>query len=316
VVSPRMRVLIDNDYSGDPDGLVQLAHHLLSPSVEIPAIIGSHLRPGDPFDPSEITATNACARAAEVVEALGQTGRRTIVEGSNVGLASRTEPIRSAGALAIVAEAMRDDTTLPLYFAAGAGLTELASAWLIEPRIADRLTLVWIGGLEDPAVAVAPPGASAVEYNLNIDPIAASVIFNDSDIPIWQVSRAAYRQTLLSTAEIESQVRPQSAVGELLATSIARIGEMGEQYGFSLGETYIMGDSPLILLTALQSAFEADPSSSEWIERPAPTVNPDGSQSFGGTGRPIRVYTRLDTRLMFGDFFAKLAAHANQYPTP
>lgn len=31
--APRMRVIIDNDFSGDPDGLFQLAHHLLSPSV-------------------------------------------------------------------------------------------------------------------------------------------------------------------------------------------------------------------------------------------------------------------------------------------
>jgi len=71
-----------------------------------------------------------------------------------------------------------------------------------------------------------------------------------------------------------------------------------------------MGDSPLVLLTALQSAFEADPSSSEWVSRPAPTVHPDGSQSFDGNGRAIRVYSRLDTRLMFGDLFAKLEAHA------
>lgn len=34
-LSPRMRVVIDNDYSGDPDGLLQLLHHALSPSVDI-----------------------------------------------------------------------------------------------------------------------------------------------------------------------------------------------------------------------------------------------------------------------------------------
>jgi purine nucleosidase len=32
---PRMRVVSDNDYSGDPDGLVQLAHHALSTSVDL-----------------------------------------------------------------------------------------------------------------------------------------------------------------------------------------------------------------------------------------------------------------------------------------
>ena len=52
----RIRVIIDNDFSGDPDGLVQLAHHLLSPSVDIRAVTGLHLRPGDPFDPSDVTA--------------------------------------------------------------------------------------------------------------------------------------------------------------------------------------------------------------------------------------------------------------------
>lgn len=30
----RLGGISDNDYSGDPDGLFQLAHHLLSPSVD------------------------------------------------------------------------------------------------------------------------------------------------------------------------------------------------------------------------------------------------------------------------------------------
>jgi purine nucleosidase len=40
---PRLRVISDNDYAGDPDGLFQLAHHVLSPSVDVRAVIGSHL---------------------------------------------------------------------------------------------------------------------------------------------------------------------------------------------------------------------------------------------------------------------------------
>ena len=49
---PRFRVISDNDYAGDPDGLYQLAHHALSPSVELRAVIGSHLAVDDPFDRS------------------------------------------------------------------------------------------------------------------------------------------------------------------------------------------------------------------------------------------------------------------------
>jgi hypothetical protein len=50
-------------------------------------------------------------------------------------------------------EAMRTDTRLPLFARFGAGLTELANAYLIEPRIADRLTTVWIGGPSTPTSA-------------------------------------------------------------------------------------------------------------------------------------------------------------------
>ena len=31
----RCRVVLDNDWSGDPDGLVALAHHLLSPANRV-----------------------------------------------------------------------------------------------------------------------------------------------------------------------------------------------------------------------------------------------------------------------------------------
>lgn len=310
MTEPRMRVIIDNDFSGDPDGLVQLAHHVLSPSVDIRAIIGSHLRPGDPFDPSEITAENACRRAEEVLTALGRGGGLSVVPGSNVALADEHTAIDSPGARAIVTEAMREDTDLPLFVACGAGLTQLASAWLLEPRIAERLTAVWIGGQEHPGIAPAPPNGDPVEYNLNIDVAAARVVFNDSPIPLWQVPRDAYRQTLLSRAELETRIRPHGAIGELLFASIDGVERMAAEHGLPLGETYAYGDSPLVLLTALQSAFQPDASSSHYEMRPAPKLGADGRPDFGAGGRGIRVYTRLDVRLMFEDLFAKLAQHA------
>ena len=96
-----------------------------------------------------------------------------------------------APGLVAVAEAMRDDVKTPLYYAAGGGLTDLASAWLMEPRIAERLTLVWIGGLEYLDLAPPVPGVTGTEYNLNIDITSGQVVFNDSAIPIWQVPRGA-----------------------------------------------------------------------------------------------------------------------------
>ena len=63
VPDKRMRVIIDNDFGGDPDGLFQLAHHLLSPSVEICGIIGSPLTPEAGFDNGGNSAEKACQKA-------------------------------------------------------------------------------------------------------------------------------------------------------------------------------------------------------------------------------------------------------------
>ena len=64
---PRTRVLIDNDFAGDPDGLFQLVHHALSPSVEIPVVISSHLGVGDFFDPSDRQADHGAAIAEQTL---------------------------------------------------------------------------------------------------------------------------------------------------------------------------------------------------------------------------------------------------------
>jgi purine nucleosidase len=308
----RYRVISDNDYSGDPDGLFQLVHVLLSPSLDVRAVVGSHLAVGDGFDPSTQQAANAVRAARAVLDLMRLRGKVRVVQGSNVALKDPMTPQRSAGAEAIVAEAMRTDTDLPLFVTFGAGLTELASAYLIEPRIASRLTAVWIGGPEYPELGPHPerPGAGpGPEYNLNIDVMAAQVVFNESTIPIWQVPRNAYRQALVSMTELVVHVRPQGRIGAHLYNELVRIHRLAAGFGLNLGETYILGDNPLVLLTALQSQFEPNTSSSEYAVLPAPRINDDGTYTPRTGGRQIRVYTRLDVRLMFDDFYAKLAAH-------
>jgi inosine-uridine nucleoside N-ribohydrolase len=304
-----MRVVIDNDFSGDPDGLLQLVHHLLSPSVDIRAVIGSAVRTDDAFDPTGRSSDNARDRVVEVLGMMGLGDRVPALAGSNLPLMSRTAPRASEGAEALVAEAMRTDTDLPLYAVFGASLTQLASAYLMEPAIAERLTAVWIGGLEYPGIAP-PPRTAGPEYNLRIDVTAAQVVFNDSPIPIWQVPRDAYRQALISWAELDVRVRPAGPVGAYLYQALDQVRQLADAHGANVGETYIAGDSPLVLLTALQSSFEPDPSSSRYDTRGAPKIDDEGAYVAGGSGRPIRVYTHLDVRLMLEDLYAKLAAAA------
>lgn len=308
MVSARYRVIVDNDFSGDPDDLFQLAHHVLSPSVEIPFVIGSHLRVDDPFDPSDVQAENATRIARDLLQRMGSA--IPVIQGSNVGMDSPTEGRPSAASAAIIAEAMRDDTDLPLFVALGAGMTDLASAWLAEPAIADRLTAVWIGGSEHPGLGTPLPGEPQVEYNLRIDIPSVQAVFNDSSIPIWQVPRDSYRRALISWAELDARVRPHGWLGQELAASLDRVRDLVEGYGMHMGETYCLGDSPLVLLTALQTAFEADPASSDSVLMPTPRITDEGWYEDRPDGRTLRVFTVLDNRLMFEDMFHKLAAFA------
>lgn len=303
--TPRMRVITDNDYKGDPDGLFQLAHLIMSPSVEIRAVIGSHLKPGEGWDPSTTQGENAAAKARELLAAFGMKPNYPVLAGSNTAMVNDSTPVKSAAVDFIIKEAMRTDTTLPLYVICGGSLTEVASALLTEPRIAGRLTLIWIGGPEYPDLALPPPGNPTPEYNVNLDLASVRAVFNRTSVHIWQIPRNVYRQALVSYSQLITRVKPFAKGGHYLASNLESTMAFIQKY-VNLGETYILGDSPLVLLTALQSSFEADPSSSDYVLKMSPLISPTGTYVFNPAGRPIRVYNRIDNYLMFEDFFAKL----------
>lgn len=304
----RARVIVDNDYAGDPDGLFQLAHHVLSPSVEIPFVVASRLPAM--MGPAAVDAVARGVDAAGTVLRLLNSSI-PVVAGADDALEPGAAPDLSAAGEALIKEAMREDTDLPLFYAAGGGLTEIAAAYRHEPAIADRITLVWIGGKAyDGATG---PGAGRSELNATIDPVAAQEVFA-SPIPIWQVPQSAYSQCLVSWAELDARVGPCGELGTHLLKELRCFVDLLEgQFRLNLGETFILGDNPLVLLTALQSSFDADPSTSESSLRVRPIFSADGEYDGERPDLPeVRVFTRLDTRLMLADMYAKFATFAER----
>jgi hypothetical protein len=308
---------------GDPDGLVQLAHHALSSSVELRAVIGSHLKPMDGFDMSDATAANAVEKARTILSLLGIGDEIPVLAGSETAMVDRTTPLDTAAARAIVAEAMREDDR-PLFVCCGAGLTALASAWLMERRIAQPLTAIWIGGAEHPDLVEPLAGGTPCEYNTAIDIASAQVVLNDSDIPLWQVPRDAYRQVISTMDELEMWLRPCGPIGEHLFTELERVAGRLETIGMPAGEIYVLGDSPLVLLTSLQTMFEPTPASSRSVVKAAPILDDEGAYVVDEDGalagldpsRQIRVWTQLDCGLLMRDLYAKLAWFARDQNRP
>jgi inosine-uridine nucleoside N-ribohydrolase len=211
-------------------------------------------------------------------------------------------PVRSEAVDFIIKEALRTDTKLPLYILCGGGLTEVASALLTNPLIAGKFTLIWIGGPEYPTMAFPPPKGSKIEYNMSIDINAARVVFNQSAVEFWQVPRDAYRQAIIPFSQILIHVKTKGHIGQFLFKELMQLMNKLKR----VGETYILGDNPLVLLTALQTYFEPDPASSSYQKLKAPRISSQGQYEDNPYGRNIRVYNKLDIPLMFNDFLMKL----------
>ncbi len=302
----RIKVLIDNDFCGDPDGLFQLAHQALMPSTDIVGIIGGHLSANGGFTQRTDQSAESVEKAEELLATLGLAGKIKVVQGAHAPMTSQDEPVDSEGARMIIEEAKKCSPEKPLYVCVGGALTNIASALLLDPSISDNIILVWIGGQEYSFGAVPPPGYTPVEYNLNLSIPAGQAVFNKSDVRIWQVPRDVYRQCLYSTAELHMKIKPCGEIGALLSGTIDNLMNRMSRF-MSLGEVYILGDSPLVLLTSLQSCYEPDPSSSRWTPTPCPLIDDNGAYQPNPTGRIIRIYTQIDTRLMFADLEARLA---------
>ena len=94
--SSRARVIIDNDFSGDPDGLVALAHQLLSPSIETTAIIGSYVNRGWSKN-SGNPARDAVEAVDELLAVMGRSGEYKVYQGSATTMTDPNTPIESEG---------------------------------------------------------------------------------------------------------------------------------------------------------------------------------------------------------------------------
>jgi purine nucleosidase len=301
LAGPRSRVLFVNDLSGDVDGLFAAVHAILSASIDLRSIIGTATR-----DPTE-TAERSAALGTEILALMGLAGRVPVLVGASDRISASGKPVPSPGTQAIIDEAMRTDSRLPLYVAVGGGLTEVASALMIEPRIAGRLTLVWIGG-------DALPDGGTGETNFNIDPIAAQYVFNETSVPIWQIPRAVYATCVVSATELQAFVAPHGAIGPWLQDRLLVLTRRSGNR-LNTGETWTLGDNPLVALTALTDWVPSSHTPSLRFERTgsslfdevvAPRLNSDGTFAPRSEGRKIRVYRSVDTRLMLTDFFAKI----------
>ncbi|MCS6947101.1 MAG: nucleoside hydrolase, partial [Steroidobacteraceae bacterium] len=257
-------------------------HQVLSPKARTVLITTTALDPKFPGPiPAERTAEAGRQFAEELLRRTG-VASITVIAGP-----ARLDPAApSAAAQAIVQEALRDDP-LPLFLTCGGPLTNVAAALRLEPAIARRMTVVWIGGGAYPA--------GGWEYNLAADPEAARAVIENSTVPFWQVPQDVYRQMQYSIAALRASLRPISPLTRWLYARFTNPPEF-----VTLSGAWPLGDSPLVLLTTITTE------SSAYEDRAAQRILPDLAYGDAIAGRGIRVYRTVDARLTFDDMLALL----------
>ena len=294
---PRRRVIISTDVANEADDAFAVAYALLSPSLDVRCVVPTH------FGHREVRDSLAASRQEldRLLTAMGATDEVRVCDGSAHALPDYQTPVESDGAQAIIEEAGRDDRK-PLFLLVLGPLTDVASAYLMEPGIAEQdITVVWIGGPSNPPD---PEPLYWPEFNLSNDLLAANVVF-ESQLRLWQIPMRTYASCAVSNAELLERVAPHGPLGEYL---VAQYYRWVERLGWDW-ELKHLSDCAAVGL-----AIRDDFGRFELI--PAPTFNRQ-FDTVPGDGRPIRVYQEVDRRFLFEDLFTKIklfATHGRSYP--
>lgn len=308
--SKKVRVLIDTDCHCEADDQYAVAHQLMTPKFDVVGINATHY--GVHFGAASVSQTVRESHD-EVLKVLGLMGLENdykVYMGCEKQLPDEKTPIDSEASRFIIEEALKEDPR-PLFVTVQGALTNVASAFLMEPKIADRLTVIWIGGGSYPK--------GGFEFNTLNDVNAANVIM-ESPLELWQVPLSVYCTMKVSFATLYDRVYPHGEIGKYLVNYMYEFNHkmvdfVGRQQTklpdgvsaaaaramFPGGESWQLGDSPVVGLMladheghyTLEGAPRFEPGTCNYQLRPD---NP----------RKIRVYNYVDSHFILEDFFAKI----------
>ena len=276
----KIRVIIDTDAACEADDPFAITQALLSPKLIVKGISAEHFAQEGSMERSynEI-CTILDAMDIKVPALKGQTGPM-----------SEDKEISEAVNF-IIEEAMKEDKK-PLFLLCMGAITNVAMAIKREPKIMERMTIIWIG---THGTAFGP--ALFREFNAANDIEAANLIL-ESKTELWLVPSYVYITMNIGIAEIERRIAPCGKIGEHLFRNLVDYNN-SEGAGWTQGESWSLGDSPAvgIAINQMCGRFEM---------APAPHVEEDTSSSERPNNRMIRIYKDVDSRYILEDFIAKL----------
>jgi purine nucleosidase len=260
-----------------------IAHASLSPELKLLAIIGNFAP-----KPHNLASAQTTTCAHQVLQVVGRGSAIALYRGADRSLSSRAFPVRNAGVRAIIRLAKNHSPQNRLIVLGLGPVTDIASALLIEPHLADRIEVVAL------AFDKYPEGGDG--WNVRND-VRAWQILLDSRTPITAASgTVALKYLKLTRGETKAMMRGLGRPGKFLASlHAAWLSRYGKEFAPETGgkDHWPVWDEALIAVLLGLSQDQ---------RRPRPRLNPDATFAFPNrmSRAPFKWVVSIDRTGLFG----------------
>lgn len=291
-VEGKIRAVIDTDTYNEIDDQFAVVYALLSPeNMDVEAIYAAPYLNNRSTSPSDGMEKSY----EEIIRLLEKMGREIpenfVFRGSDRFMADKKNPVDSPAARDLISRAKSSEE--PLYVLTLGAPTNVASAILMAPEIAEKIIIVWLGGK-------GLNWRTASEFNLMQDPHSSQVLF-DSGVPLIQIPTEPVTSHLLTTrSEVEFYLKGQGEIGDYLV-------EIFNDY--NKGNTFAWSK---IIWDISAVAYVINP---RWFSteiRSSPILTDQLTYSVDHSRHMYRTATYLRRDGIFGDMFKKIQQHAQE----
>lgn len=239
----------------------------------------------------------------EILKLLGLAGcqelREVVFRGSASYLPDEVTPVPSPAAEDLARRAMGYSPEAPLYVVAIGALTNIASALLLEPAIAQRITLVWLGGN-------AWDWPDNQEFNAFQDVAADRVVFGSGAAVVQLPCQGVVSAFRVSGPELRQYLQGKSPLCDYLVELVEE-----SQRHWNAGPCWTR---PIWDVTAvgwlLGERFMLD------RLEPSPIFQYDHHYSFDKSRHPMRYVYHIQRDELFADLFEKLPKLGQEQKRP
>jgi inosine-uridine nucleoside N-ribohydrolase len=292
-----VRVVVDTDAANEIDDQFAVAYALLSPGqLAVEAVYAApfqrpaHRERWDPDGFAVSPGEGMRQSYEEILRVLDALGSEEIADrvhpGAESWLPDPDASMSSDAAEDLIGRARTHaQHPDPLYVVALGAPTNVASALLAAPDIAEQIVVVWLGGNGSWWI----PGA---EYNVYQDVHASRVLLN-SGVPLVHVPCYQVTEKLMTThEEVERMVRGRGRIGTYLADLYHDFDHGGARM------------KPLWDIGPIAWLIQPDWCPSALVH--SPVLHDDLTWGLDPTRHLIREVRDIKADAVFGDFFAKL----------